>query len=74
MNEPRCYTRREALARLKMAPSTFTRLKGLGKLPCVVELLPRLGHCARYRADLIDRWLAGQWRTPRSFTSHRRRA
>jgi len=72
MSAPRCYTRREALAILKMGASTFTRLKARGKLPCVVELLPRLGHVARYRADLIDRYMANQWGQPRSFASHRR--
>lgn len=72
MSEPRCYTRRKALEVLQMAPSTFTRLKAQGKLSCVVELEPRLGRRARYRADLIDLYVAGQWGRPRSFASHRR--
>jgi len=58
---PRCYTVPDVLALLKLSRSSFFDLKRRGKLPCLEELRPRLGRNARYRADLIDRWLANQW-------------
>jgi len=67
-----CYTAREIQQRLKMSASTFKELKRTGKLPFVRELLPRVGRVARYRADLVDQWLAGLWGQPRTFTAHRR--
>ena len=70
----RCYTVSEVLRLLQMPKSTFTRLKHAGKLPFLEELRPRLGRLARYRADLVDRYLAGEWGRPRSFSSHKRSA
>lgn len=68
----RCYTTEQVRALLQMQPSTFTELKAKGRLPYVQELLPRSGKRARYRADLIDRYLAGEWNQPRLLVSHRR--
>lgn len=63
----RCYTVPELLDKLQMPQRTFTALKAAGKLPFLEELCPRLGRRARYRADLVDRYLAGQWGQPRAF-------
>lgn len=60
----RCYTVPEVLEKLQMPKRTFTALKAAGKLPFLEELWPRLGRRARYRADLIDRYLRGQWGRP----------
>lgn len=70
----RCYTVAQLLGvdLLNMPRRTFFTLKKAGKIPCLQELKPRLGRRIRYRADLVDRWLAGQWGQPRSFSSHRR--
>lgn len=69
MSAPRCYTVAQLLAvdMLNMPRRTFYDLKAQGKLPFLEELKPRLGHNIRYRADLIDRYLAGQWGAPRAF-------
>ena len=71
---PKCYTVLQILELLQMPRRTFYELRRTGKLPCLEELKPRLGRRIRYRADLIDRYLAGQWGQPRSFSSHRRSA
>lgn len=71
---PRCYTVPELLEKLQMPKRTFTELRAAGKLPFLEELLPRLGRSARYRADLIDRYLRGEWGQPRAFGAVRRRA
>jgi hypothetical protein len=43
-------------------------LRKAGGLPFIEELRPRLGrNRPRFRADLIDRYLAGQWHGPRAF-------
>jgi hypothetical protein len=74
MSAPRCYTIAQLLSvdMLNMSRRTFFTLKRAGQLPFLEELQPRLGRRIRYRADLVDRWLAGQWGRPRSFASHRR--
>lgn len=59
---PRCYTAAQVMEKLNMPRSTFFMLKAAGKLPFVEELLPRVGRCARFRADLVDRYVAGEWR------------
>lgn len=71
---PRCYTVAQLLSvdLLNMPRRTFFTLKRAGQLPFLVELKPRLGRRIRYRADLVDRYLAGEWGQPRSFASHRR--
>jgi hypothetical protein len=76
MSAHRCYTVAQLLGvdLLNMSQRTFTRLKKAGQLPFLEELKPRLGRRVRYRADLVDRYLDGQWGRPRSFASHRRSA
>jgi Helix-turn-helix domain len=74
MAELRCYTVRQVLALLQMPQTTFTKLKARGQLPFLEELHPRLGRKVRYRADLIDRYLAGQWGHSRFFGTARKRA
>ena len=64
MSDPRCYTLPQLLGRLQLTRTTFYRLHAAGRLPFVSELRPRLGRTVRYRADLVDRYLAGQWGTP----------
>jgi predicted DNA-binding transcriptional regulator AlpA len=61
MNEPRCYTTAQVLARLEMNRRTFFELKRRGRLPFLEELRPRLGRIVRYRADRIDQYLAGKF-------------
>lgn len=71
MTTPRCYTVAQLLDQLEMSRSTFFALKAAGKLPYLEELKPRTGRRLRFRADLVDRYLAGQWGHPRAFASHR---
>jgi len=61
MNEARCYTLPELLAKLQLPKTTFHTLRRAGKLPFLEELRPRIGRRARYRADLVDRYLRGEW-------------
>jgi excisionase family DNA binding protein len=72
MSAPRCYTVADVLERLNLSRRTFYKLLAAGRLPFLEELRPRLGRRPRYRADLVDRYVAGQWGQPRSFASHRR--
>lgn len=72
MSAPRCYTVAQLLEVLALPRRTFFTLKQTGRLPFLEELRPRLGRRARFRADLVDRYLAGQWGQPRSFASHRK--
>lgn len=60
-----CYTARDIQQRLGMSRTTFNDLKRAGKLPFLEELQPRLGGVIRYRADLVDRYLRGEWQRPR---------
>ena len=69
----RCYTTDEILALLKLSRRTFFKLKAAGQLPMLDELRPRLGRRPRYRAALVDRWLAGEWEQSRYFAAHRRK-
>jgi len=69
----RCYTIAQVCAALQIKRRTFYTLRDAGKLPFLEELKPRFGG-PRYRADLVDRYLAGQWGQPRSFSAHRRTA
>lgn len=73
---PRCYTIAQLLSvdLLNLSRSTFFDLRRRGALPFLEELTPRIGRCARYRADLVDRYLAGQWTGPRAFSAHRKTA
>lgn len=63
----RCYTTAQLLKLLQMPRRSFFTLKKQGRLPFLEELRPRIGRCARYRADLVDRYLAGQWSGPKTF-------
>lgn len=67
MSEHRAYTTGQLLDLLNIPRSTFYELRRRGDLPMLDELKPRLGRSARYRADLVDRYLAGQWHGPRAF-------
>lgn len=62
---------------LNMNRKTFFRLRAKGELPFLEEIEPRLGRVIRYRADLVDRYLAGQWQREsesRTFFGGARRA
>jgi len=63
----RCYTVPELLTALQLSRSRFYVLLAQGQLPFLEELQPRIGGRRRYRAELVDRYLAGQWGQPRSF-------
>lgn len=65
---PRCYTAAQVREILHLPRRTFFKLKKAGALPMLEELRPRIGRSARYRADLLDRYLEGRWTTGRSFT------
>ena len=71
---PRCYTLPQVLVLLEMPRRTFTRLRSRGALPFLEELLPRIGHSPRYKAEPIDRYLEGQWTRPVRFFGRRRSA
>ena len=66
MND-RCYTLAQVIEKVPMARRTFYRLKARGELVFLQELKPRIGRRPRYRADLVDRWVAGLWDGPRAF-------
>jgi hypothetical protein len=51
------------LDKLQLSRSHFYSQKRRGGLPFVEECRPRIGRMPRFRADLIDRWLSGQWPT-----------
>jgi hypothetical protein len=72
-NDLRCYTVPELLDKLHLPKRTFTELRAAGKLPFLEELRPRLGRSPRYRADLVDRYLRGEWGQARTFGAPRRR-
>ena len=70
----RCYTVRDLLLALSLSRTTFFDLYHAGKLPFLEELQPRIGKRLRFRADLVERYLAGEWGQSRSFASARRRS
>ena len=74
MNEPRCYTIPEILQKLQMPRTTFKTLRRAGLLPFLEELRPRLGRRVRYRADLVDRYLRGEWQSEMFTFGRKRRA
>lgn len=63
----RVYTAAQLCELLEIPPRSFWHLRRTGQLPFVEELLPRIGRVMRFRADLIDRYLAGQLGQSRSF-------
>ena len=71
---PKCYTRRQVIDLLHLKDRTFERMKKAGELPMVEELLPVLRRHKLYRADLLDRYLAGEWGQSRFLSSHKRGA
>lgn len=73
MSDLRFYTTTDLLTKLQLTARTFSRLKKHQALPFLEELKPRIGRSPRYRADLVDRYLAGQWERPRFFAQGRRR-
>ena len=68
----RCYTTAQLLDLLQLPRRSFFSLKKAGKIPCLEELKPRIGRRARFRADLVDRYLENQWQRPLAFTSPRK--
>jgi len=70
---PRCYTIAQLLPMLDLPRRTFYTLKKAGRLPFLEELKPRIGRRLRFRADLVDRYLANEWR-PARFAAPRTRA
>lgn len=56
-----CYSAAQIIALLNISERSFFELRRRGELPFVEELRPRLGRSVRYRADLIELYLAGEW-------------
>lgn len=52
------YTITKVLERIDMARSTFYRLQAAGELPFLEEVKPRLGKRPRFRADLVEQYVA----------------
>jgi hypothetical protein len=71
MTPARCYTVADLLEKLQVPRATFFELKRQGRLPFLEELRPRIGRLARYRADLVDRYLANEWTGPRAVIRRR---
>lgn len=65
MSEPRCYSIAQILDKINLPSRTFYTLRKQGRLPWLQEILPRAGRRPRYRADLVDRYIAGEWNGPR---------
>ena len=57
----RCYTIPDLLVALRLTSSSFFELRAAGRLPFLEELKPRIGKHPRYRADLVDQYLRGEW-------------
>jgi hypothetical protein len=70
----RSYTIAQILERVPMSRRTFFRLRAAGELPFLEECQPRAGRIVRYRADLVDRYAAGQWGARRFFVTARKSA
>jgi hypothetical protein len=70
----RVYSRAEVIELLHLKPRTFDRLKARGALPFVEEIKPVLGRNKLYRADLLDRYLSGEWGASRYLSAHKRGA
>jgi predicted DNA-binding transcriptional regulator AlpA len=64
MSDARCYTIPQLLEKLNLKRATFFHLRKDGRLPFLEEIRPRLGRYPRYRADLVDRYLANEYRLP----------
>lgn len=59
----RCYSAAQIIAFLGIGESAFYDLKRRHRLPFVQELTPRLGRLVRYKAEPVDRYLAGEWQS-----------
>lgn len=70
----RAYTAAQFCEAAQIPRSSFYRLLRTGQLPMLDELKPRIGRVMRYRADLIDAYLAGQWGESRAFRAHERQS
>lgn len=55
------YTIAQVCERISMPRRTFFDLRARGELPFLDEVKPRLGRIVRYRADLVDQWVANQF-------------
>ena len=64
MSDAHCYTVSDIVAKLQIPRASFYALKAQGRLPFLEELKPRLGRIRRYRADLVDRYLTGEYKAP----------
>ena len=74
MTAPRFYTVRDLLLILRLSSTAFYRARDAGQLPFLEELQPRIGRTPRFRADLVDQYLAGEWRPkPAAVAPGRRR-
>ena len=70
----RAYTVADICALLQISRAAFYQFKASGQLPFVEELRPRIGRCVRFRADLIDRYLANEWRPSLNVVGRKRSA
>ena len=69
------YTITEVCERISMPRSTFYRLLAAGELPFIEEVQPRLGKRPRFRADLVETFVANQFnREPLRIVRPRKRA
>lgn len=64
MTDMRCYVVPQILELLQVSRRTFARQRKAGALPFLEELRPRIGRRPRYRADLVDQYLRGEWGRP----------
>ena len=55
------YTVKDICRLLQISQASFFALKQAGRLPYLEELQPKTGRKLRFRKDLVDRYLAGQW-------------
>jgi len=58
---PRCYTVKDLMPMLHLGRTAFYAALREGRLPFLEELRPRAGRKMRFRADLVDRYMAGDW-------------
>ena len=68
----KCYTRQQVMDLLHLKKRSFERLRRDGKLPFVEELQPCLRNHKLYRADLLDRYLSGEWGQSHYLASHKK--
>jgi hypothetical protein len=70
---PRTYTRAQVLELLGLKYAGFWRLKRAGRLPWVQAIQPAIRGHALYRAEPLDRYLAGDWPDAAKYSSAHRR-